>query len=98
MYRKNAVEAHWVLQQVDSCYAGVHGRNGIDGAGGPSATTSHVTGFITSGTSYATRYVNAYWDGSKMTYGDGDGVNANSLTSTSAATRWPTASPSTRRT
>ncbi len=81
VYTKNAVEAHWVQQQVYSYYVGVHGRNGIDGAGGPAATTSHGTGFITSGTSYSTRYVNAYWDGSKMTYGDGDGVNATSLTS-----------------
>ena len=78
---KNAVEAHWVSQKVYDYYLGAHGRNGIDGAGGPAATTSHGVGFITSGTSYSSRYVNAYWDGSKMTYGDGDGVNSGSLTS-----------------
>ena len=27
---------------------------------------------------YSTNYVNAYWDGTQMVYGDGDGVNASS--------------------
>lgn len=78
----NAVEAAWVAQQVYDYYQSAHGRNGIDGAGGPAAITSHGYDFIASTTSYSSNYVNAFWDpsGLYMTYGDGDGVYANSLT------------------
>lgn len=78
----NAVEAAWVSQQVNDYYDTAHGRNGIDGAGGPAAITSHGYGFIASTTSYSSNYVNAFWDptGLYMTYGDGDGVYSNSLT------------------
>ncbi len=78
---RNAFEAHWAAQQVYTYYLTNHGRTGIDGAGGPFATTQHGVGVMTSATSYSTSYVNAYWDGTKMTYGDGDGVNSGSLTS-----------------
>ncbi|WP_245644615.1 M4 family metallopeptidase [Nocardioides jensenii] len=45
-------------------FKNVHGRNGIfgDGTGAPSRVH------------YGNKYVNAFWDGEKMTYGDGDGV------------------------
>lgn len=78
----NAVEAQFVSSAVDDYYAVNHGRNGIDGAGGPAAITSHGYNFITSTTSYSSNYVNAFWDptGLYMTYGDGDGSNATSLT------------------
>jgi len=78
----NAVEAQYVSKSVDSYYAATFGRNGIDGAGGPAAVTSHGYGFITSSTSYSSNYVNAFWDptGLYMTYGDGDGVSSGSLT------------------
>ncbi len=78
---RNAFEAHWAAQQVYSYYLTNHGRNGIDGAGGPAAKSLHGVGVMLSGTSYSRSYVNAYWDGTKMTYGDGDGVNSGSLTS-----------------
>lgn len=77
---KNAVEAHYVAGKVMDFYATAYARDGIDGAGGPGAVTSHGYDFIASGTSYSRGYVNAYWDGSMMTYGDGDGVNSGSLT------------------
>ncbi len=79
----NAIEAHYVAQKVYDYYVTSHGRDGIDGAGGPAYISSHGFGFITSTTSYASNYVNAFWDSTNeyMTYGDGDGVNASSLTS-----------------
>lgn len=49
----------------------VHGRNGIFGNGTGSFNRVH----------YGQNYVNAFWDGSKMTYGDGDGVNFGPLVS-----------------
>ncbi|MDP2313985.1 MAG: M4 family metallopeptidase [Pseudomonadota bacterium] len=78
----NANEAHYVSQKVHDYYSVTHGRNGIDGAGGPAYITSHGYNFITSTTSYSTNYVNASWSPTNlyMTYGDGDGVNAGSLT------------------
>ncbi len=77
---KNALEAHYVTQYTLSYFSTAHGRNGIDGAGGPDAITSHGTGLISSATSYSRDYVNAFWDGEMMVYGDGDGYYSNSLT------------------
>ena len=53
----------------------VHGRNGIFGNGSGSLNRVH----------YGNNYVNAFWDGTKMTYGDGDGVNYGPLTSLDVA-------------
>lgn len=44
-------------------YATVFGRNSIDGAGLPLVASVH----------YSVDYDNAFWDGSQMVYGDGDG-------------------------
>ena len=79
-YTKNAVEAHYAVQSTYNYYKSTFGRNGIDGAGGPAGVTTHGYNFIASATSYSTAYVNAYWDGSMMVYGDGDGDYSNSLT------------------
>ncbi len=79
---KNAVEALYGSQAVSDYYYVDHGRDGIDGAGGPGVTTSHGYNFVTSRTSYSRNYVNAFWDSTnhRMVYGDGDGVNSGSLT------------------
>ena len=53
----------------------VHGRNGIFGNGTGSYNRVH----------YGKNYVNAFWDGTKMTYGDGDGVNFGPLVSLDVA-------------
>ena len=54
------------------------GRNGIFGTGKGSYNRVH----------YGKNYVNAFWDGTKMTYGDGDGTNyGRSPRSTWPATR-----------
>jgi Zn-dependent metalloprotease len=78
----NANEAQYAADKVHAYYNTAFGRNGINGAGGPSALTSHSTNYILSTTSYSSGYVNAFWSstGLYMTYGDGDGVNSGSLT------------------
>jgi Zn-dependent metalloprotease len=49
---------------VASFYSQVFGRNSIDGAGMGMISSIH----------YNTDYNNAFWNGSQMTYGDGDGA------------------------
>ena len=53
----------------------IHGRNGIFGNGTGAYNRVH----------YGTNYVNAFWDGTKMTYGDGDGTNYGPLVSLDVA-------------
>jgi Zn-dependent metalloprotease len=57
------VDAHFGAAETFDYYKNVHGRNGIfgNGAGVPSRTH------------YGNAYVNAFWDGTQMTYGDGSG-------------------------
>jgi Zn-dependent metalloprotease len=53
----------------------IHARNGIFGNGAGSYNRTH----------YGKNYVNAFWDGTKMTYGDGDGTNYGPLVSIDVA-------------
>ncbi|MGW4274500.1 M4 family metallopeptidase [Streptomyces seoulensis] len=57
------VDAHYGAAKTFDYYKNVQGRNGIfgDGRGVPSRTH------------YGNAYVNAFWDGTQMTYGDGQG-------------------------
>ncbi|GIG61955.1 zinc metalloprotease [Longispora fulva] len=57
-----AADAHYGAALTFDYYKNVHGRNGIfgDGRGVPSRVH------------YSTNYVNAFWDGAQMTYGDGN--------------------------
>ncbi|RKG62674.1 peptidase [Corallococcus sp. AB011P] len=57
------------LGTVYNCYSSLFGRDSYDNAG-------HL---LKSYVHYSNNYVNAYWDGSQMVYGDGDGVNASNL-------------------
>jgi zinc metalloprotease ZmpA len=70
-----AVDAHYGAATTFDYYKTVHGRNGIfnDGKG------------VESRVHYGSNYVNAFWDGTKMTYGDGDGVVAGPLVSIDVA-------------
>ncbi|HET6740295.1 MAG TPA: M4 family metallopeptidase [Kribbella sp.] len=70
-----AVDAHYGAATTYDYYKNVHGRNGIfgDGKGVPSRVH------------YGTNYVNAFWDGKQMTYGDGDNVAAGPLVSIDVA-------------
>jgi Zn-dependent metalloprotease len=51
-------------------YANVFGRDSYDGLGTNLISTVH----------YSRNYVNAFWNGTQMVYGDGDGVQSTALT------------------
>jgi zinc metalloprotease ZmpA len=70
-----AVDAQYGTNQTWDYYKNVHGRNGIFGTGKGSFNRVH----------YGRNYANAFWDGAKMTYGDGDGTNYGPLTSLDVA-------------
>ncbi len=70
-----AVDAQYGTDETWDYYKQVHGRNGIFGTGKGSYNRVH----------YGKNYVNAFWDGTKMTYGDGDGTNYGPLTSLDVA-------------
>ncbi|PTL76036.1 peptidase M4 [Vitiosangium sp. GDMCC 1.1324] len=54
------------LGETYNCYKTLFGRDSFDNAGATLISTVH----------YSTNYVNAYWDGTQMVYGDGDGVDS----------------------
>jgi zinc metalloprotease ZmpA len=70
-----AVDAQYGTNKTWDYYKLVHGRNGIFGTGAGSFNRVH----------YGKNYANAFWDGTKMTYGDGDGTNYGPLTSLDVA-------------
>jgi len=65
------VQAHWGAEKTLEYFFLEHGRDSYDGNG--ATLRSYV--------SYDTDYVNAFWDGSRMTYGDGNGTNFGPLVS-----------------
>ena len=69
------VDAQYGTNMTWDYYNQIHGRNGIFGNGTGSYNRTH----------YGSNYVNAFWDGTKMTYGDGDGVNYGPLVSLDVA-------------
>ncbi|WP_349829012.1 M4 family metallopeptidase [Brevibacterium litoralis] len=56
-------EAYDGLGATYTLFSEVHGRNSIDGAGMPLLATVH----------YGRDYENAFWNGERMVFGDGDG-------------------------
>lgn len=70
-----AVDAQYGTNVTWDYFAATFGRQGIFGNGTGSYNRVH----------YGKNYVNAFWDGTKMTYGDGDGVNFGPLTSLDVA-------------
>lgn len=56
-----ATDAHWGAQKTYDFMFTVHGRNSIDNAGYLLKSYVH----------YGNNYNNAFWDGTRMTYGDG---------------------------
>jgi Zn-dependent metalloprotease len=60
-----ATDAHWGSEMTYDYFFLVRARNSIDGAGFPLNSYVH----------YDFNFNNAFWDGSVMTYGDGDGVS-----------------------
>lgn len=66
-----AGDAHWGTEVCYDYFNLQHGRNSIDGAGFQLNSYVH----------YGVDYVNAFWDGTRMTYGDGNGAPYSPLTS-----------------
>lgn len=66
-----ATDAHWGAEMTYDYYMTVHNRNSIDGNG--FALKSYVH--------YSNNFVNAFWNGQEMTYGDGNGTSYFPLTS-----------------
>jgi bacillolysin len=58
-----AVDAHAYAAKTFDYYKNVHGRSSYDGNGAQLISTVH----------YGRNYNNAFWSGSQMVYGDGDG-------------------------
>lgn len=57
-----ARDAHWAAEKTYDYYQNYFGRNSIDDGG-------HI---LLSYIHYSTNYLNAFWDGYRMTYGDGN--------------------------
>lgn len=57
-----ATDAHWGAEMTYDYYDSIHSRNSIDGNGFTLYSYVH----------YNTNYANAFWDGQRMTYGDGN--------------------------
>ncbi|NTX04408.1 M4 family metallopeptidase [Myxococcus sp. CA040A] len=60
---------HDNLGAVYACYWELFGRDSFDNAGAPLIATVH----------HRVNYVNAFWTGTQLVFGDGDGVNAHNL-------------------
>lgn len=65
------VQAHYGAEATYDYFFNAHGRNSYNGTGG--VLRSYV--------SYSNNYVNAFWDGTRMTYGDGNGTSYGPLVS-----------------
>ncbi|KEK22941.1 M4 family metallopeptidase [Bacillus gaemokensis] len=68
-YDAAAVDAHYYAGVTYDYYKNTFNRNSINDAGAPLKSTVH----------YGNKYNNAFWNGSQMVYGDGDGVTFTSL-------------------
>jgi bacillolysin/thermolysin len=66
---KAAVDAHYFSREVYSIYKSRYNRNSFDNLGGTLINVLH----------YNINYNNAFWNGSFMTYGDGDGSRYSNL-------------------
>lgn len=60
-----AGDAHWGAEMTYDYFFTQHGRNSYDDNGAPMRSYIH----------YDVNYANAFWNGSRMTYGDGGGGN-----------------------
>ncbi|WP_456273137.1 M4 family metallopeptidase [Bacillus sp. AK031] len=62
-FDRPAVDAHYNSEKVYDYYLNEHGRNSLDDEGMPIQSVVH----------YGENYNNAFWNGTFMVYGDGDG-------------------------
>ena len=66
-----ALDAHWGAEKTYDYWKNIHARNSYNNAGAKINSYVH----------YSSAYDNAYWDGTRMTYGDGSGTGGfNALT------------------
>lgn len=70
-----ALDAHWGAEMTYDFFMTKHNRNSYNNSG--AAINSYVH--------YSSNYDNAFWDGSRMTYGDGSGTYFDILTSLDVA-------------
>ncbi len=70
-YDNAALDAHYGAEKTYDHYYSRYGYNSFDNTGGTIFSYVH----------YGSNYVNAFWDGTEMTYGDGDGFQYTPLTS-----------------
>jgi thermolysin len=81
--QRAGVDAHFGSAKVYDYFLNVHGRNGIDGSGGPRTLNSinGTTTLITSIVHFGKSYNNAFWSSSRnqMFYGDGNGTTFSPL-------------------
>lgn len=66
-----ALDAHYGAERSWDYWKDIHGRNSYDGLGGTIKSFVH----------FGVNYDNAFWDGQRMTYGDGSGEIFDALTS-----------------
>ena len=83
--QRAGVDAHYGAAKTFDYYKNVHGRNGIDGNYGPGSTAAAANSGISLLASRvhfgsSGRYNNAFWNGTNMSYGDGDGTTFTPLT------------------
>lgn len=81
--QRAGVDAHYGARWTYDYYLNVHGRNGINGSGGPGTTAAAANSgisMITSRVHFGSNYNNAFWFQNKMTYGDGNGTSFSPLT------------------
>ena len=69
-----ATDAHWGAEMTYDYFFTVHNRNSIDGNGFTLRSYVH----------YGQDFTNAFWDGQRMTYGDGDAASGYSPLTTMA--------------
>ncbi len=70
-----ALDAHWGAEKTFDYFSTTHARNSYNNAGAKINSYVH----------YDNAYDNAFWDGSRMTYGDGSGTYFDALTSLDVA-------------
>ena len=70
-----ALDAHWGAEKTYDYFSTTHARNSYNNAGAKINSYVH----------YSNAYDNAFWDGSRMTYGDGSGTYFDALTSLDVA-------------
>ncbi|UBH09768.1 M4 family metallopeptidase [Macrococcus armenti] len=67
--QKSGVDAHFYINKVYDYYNKVHGRDSFDNYGKTISNVVH----------HRTDHNNAFWNGTAMYYGDGDGIKFNPL-------------------